>query len=108
RGSFREASCSLPRALHMTHLARCCLPGDYDERIVQAGPLDAQCLDTRAALDERLEQRLRAAGGKLEPPFAADERGRIGKGGAPRPVRRPGTKMDDRAQPAARLIDIAF
>ena len=45
--------------------------GDGDEGVVQARPLDRERLDAGTAVDQRLEQRLGAALGKLEHPFVA-------------------------------------
>ena len=83
---FAHHSSSAPLA----HRARRAVAGDGDEGVVQAGPLDRQRLDPGAAVDQRLEQRLGAALGQLEDPFAAFAAGIAGNRGAPRPVARRG------------------
>ena len=81
--------------------------GDGDERIVKAGPLDRQRFDARAAVDQRPEQRLGSAFGKLEHPLFALAPGIGGNGRAPRAVARARPQPNDRPQPRAGLVDAA-
>ena len=90
----------------MAHFARRRFAGDGDEGIVEAGPFDAQSLDSGIAVDQRLQERFGSARRELESPLAPDQIGIIGQGRPPWPVCRSGTEMDDRAEAAARLVHI--
>ncbi len=75
---------------------------------MQAGPLDAQRLDSGAAIDQRLEQGLGAAGRELEGPFAIGVAGVGRKRLAPGAVGGSGAQPDDGTQAAPCLVDGAL
>jgi hypothetical protein len=62
---------------------------------------------SRAAVDQRLEQRLGAVGWELEHPLAAFAAGGLRDRRTPRSVARPRPQPDDRPEPLARFVDAA-
>src|SRR4051812_20517514 len=89
--------------LLLAHFGGSGIAGDRHECIVEAGTLDCERLNARAALDQRLEQRLRTAFRQLEHPFLTFP-ARIARNGLPPGTFAcPGSKANDGPQPRPRL-----
>ena len=76
-----ERSKRIIAAFSCAHRRRGRVAGDGDEGVVEARAARSTALDAGAAVDQRLEQRLEAALGKLEHPFVALA-ARVGRQGA--------------------------
>src|SRR4051794_33187008 len=72
---------------------------------MKSRPLDRQGLDAGAAVDQRLEQRFRAALRQLEHPFVSVAPRIRWDRGPPHAVLLPSAQADNRLKPRARLVD---
>ena len=94
--------------LRIAHRGGGGIAGNRDERIVQAGPLDGQRLDARAAVEQARSNGSGPPSGSSNthsPPSRRASAGIAERHGA---VVGAGAQADDRLQPVARLVDRAF